>query len=151
MTKTEVTAVEKFGPYLDVKSTGGAETFNGWFDGKKANISFHFDDKGLRRIQVWAYEGQSINDAGKAWASLYTFLKNTYGQVEVPQIKVSPKSDPMTLESLTVTAIAHVGILGKVQMAPEKMPENFKIFSSFAGNEVKGKPYYYVLLYFDRP
>ena len=112
MTKAEVTAFEKFGPYKDVRATGGAETFNAVFDGKKANMSFVFDDMGLKRIQVWAYEGRSKEDAGKAWASLYSYMEKTYGPIEIPQIKAGPKSEPLTPDVLSPcrdVACHHVG------------------------------------------
>jgi hypothetical protein len=151
MTKAEVTVFEKFGPYKDVRATGGTETFNAVFDGKKANISFAFDDKGLKRIQVWAYEGRSKEDAGKAWASLYSYMEKTYGPVELPQIKVGPESEPPTPDALSIAATMHVTTLGKVQMAPKKMPAGARVFSSFASREIQGAPYFYLFLYLDRP
>ncbi|MGO8747965.1 MAG: hypothetical protein ACLQNE_18475 [Thermoguttaceae bacterium] len=151
MTKAEVTAFEKFGPYKDVRATGGTETFNAVFDGKKANISFVFDEKGLKRIMVWAYEGRSQEDASNAWASLYSYMKKTYGPIEVPQIEAGPKSEPLTPDVLAIAAITHVATVGKVQMAPKKMPIEARVFSSFASRDIQGIPSFYLFLYFDRP
>ncbi len=151
MSKAEISKFESYGPYKDVLSTGGVETPNGIFNGKKTYISFLFDDKGLKRIQVWAYEGRSIDDATEAWKSTYQYLQKTYGAIEVPQIKLDPKSDPLTAETLSIAIKAHVGILGKVQMAPKTMPAEAVVFSSFIKHEIQGSPYYYVFAYFNRP
>ena len=151
MAKSEVTKFEKYGPFIDVRVTGGTETPNGLFNGKKTNISFVFDEKGLRRIQVWAYEGRSLDEATEAWKSLYQYLNKSYGAVEVPQITVDPKSDPLTPDALSIAVKVHVDVVGKVQMAPVKKPINEVIFSSFAKKEIQGSPFYYVFLFSDRP
>lgn len=151
MTKAEVTKFQRFGPYKEVRSTGGVETANGLFNDKKTNISFIFDDKGLSRIQVWAYEGRSLDEATDAWKALYLYLQRSYGTVEVPQIRVDPKSDPLTPETLSIAVKVHVDALGKVQMAPKKMPGNAVVFSSFMKQQIQGSPYYYVFLYLNRP
>jgi len=151
MSKAEVTKFESFGPYKDVSSTGGVETPNGIFNGKKTNISFAFDEKGLKQIHVWAYEGRSLDDAAEAWTAAYQYLQKSYGAVEVPQIEIDPKSGPVTPEILSLAVKMHVDVLGKVQMAPEKMPAEAVVYSSFMKNDIRGSTYYYVFVYFERP
>lgn len=151
MTKAEVTAFEQFAPFKDVQTTGGVETFNAIFDGKKANISFLFDQSGLKRIQVWAYEGGNKEEAMKAWASLYSFLTKSFGTVEVPEINTESKNATLPPEVLAIAATVNAGVTGKTQMAPQKMPLDAKIFSSLFAREIKGGTYFYLFLYYDRP
>ncbi len=151
MTKTEVTSFEKYGPYKDVQVTGGAETFNAIFDGKKTNVSFLFDDKGLKRIQVWIYEGGSKEDAMKAWSSLYKFMNRSFGTIEVPDIKLDPTGGPLPPDILAIAATANAGITGKTQMAPIKMPPEANVFASLFGREIQGSTYFYLFLFYDRP
>jgi hypothetical protein len=71
MTTGEVAQVKELGPYSPVPATGGLETKNGRFLGEKTNISFIFGPHGLRRIQIWVYEGHDTEAAIKAFYSTY--------------------------------------------------------------------------------
>lgn len=79
MTPGEVQAVTEFGPYEAVASTGGLETRNARFEGKKITISFVFDADGLYHIQLWAYEGEDYRSAVKALHRVYKYLSEEYG------------------------------------------------------------------------
>jgi hypothetical protein len=151
MSRAEVASFQQYGPYQDVRVTGGIETFNGVFDGRKANIAFDFDDRGLRRIHIFVYEGRDLDQAVRAWKSTYDYLQRTYGEVETPTIKVGAQSEPVNSEVLSIAARMEVSLVGKVQMAPKPMPSDTKVFSSFFKREVQAAPYYYVFLYFNRP
>ena len=151
MSRAEVMNVQEYGPYKDVRATGGIETFNGIFDGKKSNIAFTFDDRGLKRIYIFIYEGRNLDEAIRAWQSTYEYLQRTYGAVETPTIGVGANSDPVTSEVLSIAARVELSVTGKVQMAPKPMPSDARVFSSFYKREFQGSPMYYGFLNFDRP
>ena len=81
MSKAEVEAVEKHGPYTPVHSTGGLETKNGSFQGETRNVSFVFDAAGLSHIQIWAYQGNDFEQAVKELHGVYRHLVETFGPV----------------------------------------------------------------------
>lgn len=151
MTKSDVSNVQGYAPYSEVQATGGLETANGEWAGKRKYVSFIFDGRGLSRIQVWAYEGPNINDAGESWREAYEYLNKNFGEIEVPQIVQAASSLPANSQALSLAAKAHVDSVGKVQMAPKAMPDGQSIFSSFMKSNVQGKPYYYVFVYYSRP
>ncbi len=151
MSRADVMNIQEYGPYKDVRLTGGIETFNGVFDGKKSNIAFDFDDRGLKRIHIFVYEGRSVDEAVVAWKFTYDYLQRTYGAVETPTIKVGANSDPVTPEALSIAVRVELSVTGKVQMAPKPMPRDAKVFSSSFQRQFQGAPFYYVFLYFDRP
>jgi hypothetical protein len=148
MSKSEVTACKKFGPYQSF-SNGDLETNNGIYDGKKENVQFFFDSKGLQRIGVYLYEGKDIQAAKSAWGRAYDSLAKRYGKVATPDIKVKETSDPATSETLSIAAAVNVEVTGKTQMAPVHQPKNMSVFSSFQRQEVQEGRYYYVVIYLD--
>lgn len=81
MSPDEVSAVREQGPYQKVPSTGGLETRNGRFSGERSTISFVFGPEGLYHIQIWAYEGQSFDDAAAAFERSYHYLVREFGAV----------------------------------------------------------------------
>ncbi len=89
MSKASVRSVVEFAPYKEVPSTGGLETPNGVFEGRKTNISFVFGAGGLQIIQIWAYEGQSLDAAVDVWYRVRQYLSRLYGAVEVPLLKAA--------------------------------------------------------------
>lgn len=133
MTKDQVTAVTEFGPYKSVAATGGVETFNARWNGRKANISFVFEQDRLVKIQIWAYEGKDFQAALRAWRDVRAYLEKNYGEVQA--------QDP---KSLAGSAAAQPV---KVQMGPRKMPPGLGVFSSFFRHPQFG---YYVFLYYTK-
>lgn len=95
----EIANFDPFGPYLPVESTGGLETRNGEFDGEPTNVSFVFDDDGLRYVQIWAYEGSEIDDMMRALHRVYAHMSSRYGDLMYGPNKVQPG---LNLEELAV-------------------------------------------------
>jgi hypothetical protein len=81
MKPAEVEAVTQYGPYTPVQSTGGLETMNGDFGGQKTPISFIFRPAGLHHIQIWAYSGQSYDEALAAFHRTYRYLVDSFGPI----------------------------------------------------------------------
>lgn len=89
MSKTEVRGIAEFAPYKDVAFTGGLETQNGVFEGRKTNVSFVFGERGLQKIQIWAYEGESLDAAIDSWYRVRQYLSQRHGVVEMRGLKVA--------------------------------------------------------------
>jgi hypothetical protein len=134
MTKAQVTAVSEFGPYKPVPSTGGVETFNARWNGRKANVSFVFESDHLVKIQIWAYEGKDLQAATRAWFAVRSYLQKNYGDVQAEDPKVISSAPPS-------------GQPIKIQMAPRKMPPGLSVFCSFFRHPQFG---YYVFLYYTK-
>ena len=84
MTRAQVVAEKEFGPYKPVQVTGGVETFDAQFDGKKTNVSFVFDDVGtLSYIQVWKYEGPEFDKALKAAEDVFDLFTNRFAGARI--------------------------------------------------------------------
>src|SRR6266567_6100179 len=96
MSKDQVKAISKFGPYSPVASTGGLETQNGFFAGQQTTISFVFGERGLRIIQIWAYEGKDLDQAVGAFYRVYHHLEESRGSVETPGLNVPEHADSTT-------------------------------------------------------
>ncbi|MGD8817683.1 MAG: hypothetical protein PVJ51_10895, partial [Acidobacteriota bacterium] len=90
MRRFQVASFREFGPYLPVESTGGLETRNGEFEGEVTNTSFVFDDDGLRYIQIWAYEGNEIDDMMRALHRVYVHMSERYGDLMMESTKLPP-------------------------------------------------------------
>ena len=101
MRNFEVANARQFGPYLPVTSTGGLETRNGEFDGETTNVSFVFDDDGLRYVQIWAYEGSEIDDMMRALHRVYAHMSERYGELMFGSEKVDPGLNLEELAALT--------------------------------------------------
>ena len=155
MSKQEVTSFRKFGPYKAVKSTGGVETPNGVYNGKKTNISFIFHDNKLKTIQIWAYEGKDFKKSLNAWVGIYDYITKQYGEVEFPDIKSDKKlsrDDIILLFTKTMGNIpeAPSGVEAtiKFQMTPIIQPSDQVIYASYFNHTKYG---YYVFLYVVSP
>ena len=150
MTKSAVAAVESFGPYKEVRSTGGLETANGTFLGEKANVSFVFGDAGLRKIQIWAYEGKDLEAALDGWKRAFEFTEQSFGEVEAPSLGLSGKITSsrivMALREKLATSPSTDAV--KVQLAPKQMPNGLSVFASFFRHPQYG---YFVFLYHQKP
>ncbi len=151
MSKEQVMSFKQFGPYEEVKVTGGIETFNGIFDGRKANIAFAFGSQGLQRIYVIIHEGRNIDEATSAWMLTYSILNRDYGEIETPGITLEESTTPIYFQALFMATRAYVGVFGKAQMAPKKMPNDKIVFASFVRIDKPGGPYYGIRIHFDPP
>jgi hypothetical protein len=79
MTRDDVTRVRDCHPYSPVAITGGLECPHYRFDDREMNISLLFGGEGLRRIQLWYYEGESNVEAREAIGRVVGFLQRTTG------------------------------------------------------------------------
>ncbi len=150
MTKDQVTAVSNFGPYVSVPSTGGVETFNARWNGKKTNISFVFADNRLIEIQIWAYEGKNIEDASEAWLAVRAYLRSNFGEVETPVDSKLATASPNEAKQYFLARLGGPPLQEPIelQMAPLHMPDGLSVFCSFFRHPQHG---YYVFLYFNEP
>jgi hypothetical protein len=149
MSKTAVSEVAEFGPYKEVASTGGLETPNGVFDGRRTNISFVFGGGGLQKIQIWAYEGPSVDAAIDSWYRVREYLSRLYGAVETPWFQAATgagRDDFATAVNSALERQPESGLV-RLQMAPATRPRDVSVFSSLFRH-----PYgYFVFLYYQEP
>jgi hypothetical protein len=148
MKKAEVTAVAEFGPYLDVKVTGGVETKNGVFLGSGTTISFVFSNDALVRIQIWGYEGKDRQAGIESWFGIYDFLNKNFGSVQSPQLDLSAvtaRDQFVKFVEEHLQGPANPDGTFKLQIKTNNTPPGSMIFSSFISHPVHG---YYVFLYF---
>ncbi|WP_430390673.1 hypothetical protein [Dyella sp. 20L07] len=150
MTPQEVKAFTNYGPYKSF-GNGDLETYAGLFDGRKENVQFFFKDGKLARIGVYLYEGQDIKAAADVWGKTYKSLKEKFGEIELPDIRVVSGDAALTAEVVAAAAGANVSATGKSQMAPRKQTSDVFLFASFRREEVMGQPFYYVTVYYDPP
>jgi hypothetical protein len=152
MSKAAVASITEFGPYRDVASTGGLETTNGVLDDRKTTISFVFGRQGLRKIQIWAYEGRNIDDAIATWERVHAFLLRSYGPVETPMVSDPPDDDAngRERERSVRKALASVPSTepAKLQMAPRSRRSDLSVFASLIRHPQYG---FYVFLYYQEP
>ena len=150
MTKEEVAAIEKFGPYEDIKSTGGLETFNAEFDGDRMNISFVFEKNGLSKIQIWIYEGKDPEEALAGWLRVSKFLMENFGEVEFPKANIPQDANLRKIQSTYQNIITNFpeNKISKVQMGLKEMPNNINVYASLFKHPTHG---YYVFLYYTNP
>jgi hypothetical protein len=150
MSKASVRAVAEYAPYKEVASTGGLETPNGIFEGRRTNISFIFGAGGLEIIQIWAYEGQSVDAAVEAWYRVRQYLSRVHGPVEVPLlIAAADLGREEFAAAVTSWLDGHPRAdLVRLQMAPVTMPPGVRIFSSLFRHPQHG---YFVFLYCREP
>jgi hypothetical protein len=107
MSRAEVRMVGDCQPYTFVARTGGLECPNYLFEGRKMNISFIFGDEGLRRIQLWFYEGESESEAREAVGRVIEYLERVAGDVHMP-----------ALLGNTVTPDEIIGVLNRSSFQP---------------------------------
>lgn len=79
MTREDVSRVTACEPYTNVASTGGLECPSYTFDDRPMNVSFIFNGNGLRRVQLWYYEGESRPEAREAVGRVLEYLQKTTG------------------------------------------------------------------------
>jgi hypothetical protein len=151
MSKEEVSALSEVGPYSAVGVTGGLETRNGVFSDRKTTISFVFGERGLRIIQIWAYEGRDLDQAVNAFYCVYQHLEASRGAVEIPGLSMPEHAD-----SQVFTGIVRPALLAgppnravKVQIIPVAKLPGINIFASLMKQPQIG--YYYVFLYYRAP
>lgn len=146
MTKQEVQAVTKYGPYRSF-TNGDLETYNGVLDGSKQDFQFFFKNGKLVRIAVDLYEGQNLATAAAEWLTLYKWMNAQFGPIE------SPGSDPPTGSGAVFQGVEQVIVKagGEPQMAPMNQPNDAFVYASLGHYEVQGKAYYIVFLHFDPP
>jgi hypothetical protein len=89
MAKELVIAQKDFGPYTDVRVTGGVETGNARFAGHPVNTSFVFDDAGLEFLQVWNYEGEEWRKAQSAALEVFDYFSENFGGATIPGVEVN--------------------------------------------------------------
>ena len=150
MSKAEVAAVADYGPYREVRTTGGLETEKGFFDGRPCNVSFVFGEAGLRKIQIWVYEGKSIEEAIAGWYQVYDFFHRTYGEVESKALQLPPRVEKAEFLARVRAALATQArdAVLRVQMAPTPMPEGIAVFSSLFRDPKHGC---FVFVYYQEP
>ena len=71
------------------------------------NISFIFGDEGLRRIQLWFYEGESESDAREAVGRAIEYLQRVADSVYMP-----------ALPDLAVTPDRIITVLNRLSLQP---------------------------------
>jgi hypothetical protein len=164
MTPAEVSQVQESAPYLPVNATGGLETANGKFLGEKTNISFIFGARGLRRIQIWAYEGHDFGAAVKAFYATFKHLAD-FGALrlgddaaparltlEAFQQRIPPSFSDQS-RNVTMDQLQAKGSLQaqgeRLHLGPERPPTGGTVFSSLIHSPQLGV--YYVFLYYDAP
>lgn len=149
MSKGDVMSVRKYGPYKDVAVTGGVETANGYFGDNRANVSFVFGAAGLRKIQIWAYEGKSLKDAAAAWFGVYEYFHRQYGRVECAVLGLPDPIEEVAFTSRVRELLSTKrGELVRLQMAPTPMPDAMTVFSSLFQEPRLGV--YYVFVYYQQ-
>ncbi len=151
MTPEEVTAFADYGPYKRFQN-GDLETYAGLFNGHKENVQFFFRDGKLARIGIYLYEGQDAKAAASVWGQAYSALKASFGDVELPGVRLESGSDKeLAPEVVGAAGGANVAVKGKDQMAPLKQPSDKFVFASFYRANIQGQTFYYVTVYYDPP
>ncbi len=151
MTKEQVAGVTEFGPYTPVSASGGLETKNGNFEGQKTNISFVFGDRGLRFIQIWAYEKRDLEEAIASFYRVYQHLQSIRGAVGMPGQILPRAANEKVFTEIVHKAVAAIppGRTGKLQLLPFERGLDGDVFSSFFRQPQLGV--YYVFLYYREP
>ena len=150
MSKAAVRGIAEFAPYNDVPSTGGLEAPSAVFEGRRTNISFVFGEKGLQKIQIWAYEGQSRDSAIDSWYRVRQYLSRTHGAVEMPGLPIGADASREDFVAVVNKALdaQPPSRVARMQMAPVTMPQGMSVFSSLFRQPQHG---YFVFLYFQEP
>jgi hypothetical protein len=122
MSREQVSSFQDFGPYKDVRVTGGIETWDAEFLGRKTNVAFVFDTAGVRYIQVNRYEGSDPDAAIAAAMEIYDLFAGKFGGATVEN--VSAGGQP-SLDRGAVEAALHK-ILGKAKEVEQSTREKHK-------------------------
>lgn len=164
MTREQVAAFTDHGPYLPVAITGGLETPNGTFQGRRTHTSFVFDGSGLLYIQVWNYAGKDFESARTAALEIFDLFGALFGGVEPGRIKIytnAPKGVDRGAMSAVMEeffdkrhAAAEIARKSKSEMTltmdmrPRMQPLGSRLFGRFA--YVGHVDAFYVFLFQDR-
>lgn len=166
MSKDEVQAVQKLGPYTPVASTEGLETKNGPFMGETRNVSFVFGLGGLSHIQIWVYEGRDYDEAVQQFYRAYKHLVENFGPVHqdgnpwpadltaeafaerIPQEYRRASSREVFVDELKSRGSAQVEI-SKLHLHPQKPIRGADIYGSLLHSPKLGT--YWVFLYYKVP
>jgi hypothetical protein len=145
MTDDEVKAVKGCGEHKPI-GTGDVECPAYDLGGKKRNVSFHFAEGKLHKIQVWFAEAMPHADAELATDELIAYLTRTHGEIESHSL---PAGTPVSRAALfTALDALPAGQLSKVQLKPSKDPPGTVVFASVIRDPRHG---YFVFLYYDSP
>ena len=139
-----------FGPYTDVNSTGGCETFSAPFNGRPAQVSFIFNNDQLSRIQVWAYAGAEKEGAVEGFTEIYKYMKTNLGSMESPAMKVNEFKDSDSFKNFSrmLMLLPSADPVRKIQLrATHVNPQNVNVFAPMIEAPGQGC---FSFLYFDR-
>lgn len=145
MSKDEVKSFAEFGPYRSFRN-GDLETYGFEFEGRKRNIQFFFDGRGLNRIEVNYYEGVDANQAADGFGEICEYLRREYGEIKANFVD-QPKG--VGCAKIATMATALVPEKKKLQIAPQEDKSELRPFSSYRSDIVMGTRVYSVVLYLD--
>lgn len=146
MSPAAVQAARDCAPYKPVPATGGLECPSYDIAGAKRNVSFVFDDSGLKKIQVWFAEGASRAAALDATASLVKWLTTQYGPLESGAL--APGSAVSATALLSALDAQPAAQPAKVQLRPQQPSADTFVFASVMRDPRLG---HFVFLYFTPP
>lgn len=149
MSPDEVAAVEAYSPYTPI-GDGDLETANGRFEGRPINVSFHFTDTGMEKVQIWLCEEATEDEALRAWAAAEAHIRGRFGATEARGLGLDTVASQ---EQLLAAARRWLGAapsqeMLKLQLGPKTMPDEAIVFSSLLRHPQHG---YFVFLYYRRP
>jgi hypothetical protein len=164
MSREQVSPFKEFGPYKDVRVTGGIETRDAEFLGRKTNVAFAFDDAGIQYIQLFRYEGSDPDAAIAAAMEIYDLFVASFGGATVENVSIPGQA---SLDRSSMQAVVHT-ILGKAKdveksareknnatllmhfdMKPMLQPKDSRLHCQWV---YSGKlDTFYILLFQDRP
>ena len=148
MTKAEVTKTAAC-TLKDVAVTGGLECPDFAIDGSKRNISFVFGpDGGLKKIQVWFYEGTERAGFEKGVDALLAYLTAHHGTVESATLGAGKPVTRATLLAALDAMPSAEGAPAKAQLKPAKDPADAFVFASAFTAPPHG---HFAFLYFQPP
>lgn len=151
MTRAEVRSCAQYGPYAEVRVTGGLETPNGDFEGARTNISFVFDDDDhLIKIQVWLSEATNLEAALSSATRAWQYLSKEFGHTYLAQGLVPPDASVAQFQALArpLAAALSPDKSDKFQFGPVSKVDGASVWTSVIRDPRFG---YYVFLYFARP
>ena len=142
MTPQQVSGFPQHAPYY-LFANGDLETYSGIFDGKRQNVQFFFSNNRLKRIGVNLYEGTNAEDGRLAWVNAYHALARQYGRLDLTAGPAAAAHDP---EVLSHAAKHDVLKGGMQQVTPVQRLPGMSVFATYAGAQIKGQQYFYVLI-----
>lgn len=145
MSRDAVRAVAQYGPYQDV--AGRLETPNGVFEQQRVPVSFVFGQGALAKIEIHAYEGQSLDAAIEAWDRVHQYLARVHGPVESGDLELPPdvsREDFAAAVRRVLDGKPDTSAV-RLQIAPLTRPPGVSVVSSLFRQPQQG---YAVLLYY---